>query len=519
MACRRRELSSRLWGFGAAVVVLAALLAAGLRARLVYLLVNWEALEALASALRVWRGADHPSLSLIGFGRFPLAPLVFVPLSRIAPGLAQDALLQPLAGAAAAALCTWWLAGCFAAWGARPWLAAALAGLFWLNPLALSAAASGAPAAFFAAALLVALAALACWVDAGGIRELTISSFAFAAAALADPMGVLIALAAAGCVAWLMRTRPQADAPYTLGPLARAGGAALFFILPAAYMLGLWFLAAAAIGSAPDAGMARWWAQLSDLAHPANLRALSSACPLAAGIFLAAAVLAGRRMAAPLAPAAIVAAPLAAIAALGGRGRPLELSALAPAALAIRAAALMALAWLVAAAGRGELRAESQRAWAAAACGALAAALWCLAVGCREPVAPFSGRLLMAGSLRTHLEAAKVARQLIAAGRGPVYVSLPGGTGFAVQLLCGDFRRIHPCAELPRGPGALIADVSSLPRIPPGAKTARQGRLVVVFLPGPSAAESRGKPLGEKRQPHHRGPSRPRGRGVETPGQ
>jgi len=207
-------------------------------------LVNWSAMSAVAHAYDVFHKQPEANLSLIGFVEPPLPALAQLPFAAWTPGLCVSGISAAIVGAIAFGLTVVTLYGLCRWLGLRWWLTGIVCLTMLLHPLALSLAASGAPAIILIWALTGALAAFARWARGDAFRDLLAAALYLSAAMMTRYEAGFVVLAAAGFVVWRSVRRPE-------GSWQRAEGLAIAFLMPIVYVAGLWITANWAIMGDP----------------------------------------------------------------------------------------------------------------------------------------------------------------------------------------------------------------------------------------------------------------------------
>ena len=197
--------------------------------------VSWRALAALAHAQDVLRQGDSINLGYIGFVEPPLPTLLMVPIAWLAPGLAGSGMAVAVFGAVVAGLTLRSLNALCADVGLgrlTRWLLCLVA---FVNPVYLGLAATGSPDALYILLLLGGAWALLRWQRDNVLRDLISCSFFFSFAVLTRYEAVVPTAAAVLVVALITVYRGR--------EWARLEGTLLTFVLPVAYVSGLWVLA------------------------------------------------------------------------------------------------------------------------------------------------------------------------------------------------------------------------------------------------------------------------------------
>lgn len=229
----------RLWAsavegwvtFGVAALVTAAV---GIAARSAEA-VNWQALAALAHAQDVLRQETTVNLALIGFVEPPLPSLLYLPLAWLAPGLVTTGGAVWVMGAVIAGLTLRQLNSLAAAMGVSRAARWGLCAIALAGPVYLGMAATGSPDSLYLLWLLGAAWALLRWQREGALRDLIGCSLLLSLAFLTRYDALLPIAVATGVVAYRTLRRGV--------PWSRVEGTLIAFLLPIAYVAGLWILA------------------------------------------------------------------------------------------------------------------------------------------------------------------------------------------------------------------------------------------------------------------------------------
>lgn len=204
---------------------------------------DWQAISALSHALDVVHKEPRFNLALIGFSAPPLPALVELPLAGVVPALAVSGFACSLVGALMLGGCLVML-NSIAAWvGLRPWLRWLLCGALAAHPLIFTSGTLGSPLIIWALAVLCATGALMRWAVHESFRDLLSCSLFVAAAILTRYEAAWLAISAAGFVVWRIRKDS--------GDWAKVEGTVIAFLLPVAYVAGVWIAANWAIMGDP----------------------------------------------------------------------------------------------------------------------------------------------------------------------------------------------------------------------------------------------------------------------------
>lgn len=207
-------------------------------------LVDLDTVAAMGNAWRVFHWQDTANMALIGFDQPPLMALLFVPFGAFAPKMLVSGIAAPILGAVLlglSALIIWRLSRSL---GLSPWLAGLLAAIFTLHPLVLSYAMVGSQGIVLTFVLLGLSASLVSWRREQRVRDVLTAGFFAAAAILLAYETVVLVVAAA--LYFAARCRQESDRPP-----AKAEGLLIAFLLPAAYVAGVWIAANWAIMGSP----------------------------------------------------------------------------------------------------------------------------------------------------------------------------------------------------------------------------------------------------------------------------
>lgn len=196
--------------------------------------VDWPAIVALSHAYDAVSAEGGANLALIGFVEPPLPALLQVPVVAVYRGLGTSGLAAPLLGALWVAAAVVVLNALLSDLGLGPALRWPLCALFFLHPLTLSWAETGALEGLMVLLVLGLTRGLLRWLHFRVLRDLITASLFCAALVLTRYEALFIALAVAGLLA--------ADVVQRRGGWAEVEGTLITFGLPAAYVLGIWIV-------------------------------------------------------------------------------------------------------------------------------------------------------------------------------------------------------------------------------------------------------------------------------------
>jgi hypothetical protein len=205
----------------------------GTRALLERDLVNWSAMSAVSHAYDVFHKEPQANLSLIGFVEPPFPALVQLPFAAFVPQACVSGLSAGIVGSLALGLAVLALYALGRSLRLPIWARAIICLCLALHPLALSLAASGAPAILLIWALTGALAALARWARSDAFRDLLTAALYLSAAVLTRFEAAFVVLAISAYIAWHSIRRAE-------GSYRRAEGTLLAFLMPVLYAAGIW---------------------------------------------------------------------------------------------------------------------------------------------------------------------------------------------------------------------------------------------------------------------------------------
>lgn len=198
-------------------------------------LVDWNSLAAAAHAYDVFHKLPQANMALIGFVQPPLPALLYLPLSYLFPTWLASGSAAPLLGAAFLGFSVLLLADLGRVLGLRWWLWGPVTALFALHPLTLSYAALGHPAIILVCTYLGLARCLVRWHRDGTVRDLVAGAIYGAVAIMVAYEAIVPVLAAALFI--LRCCRRTTDAP------SKAEGTLVTFLLPVAYVVGVWLVA------------------------------------------------------------------------------------------------------------------------------------------------------------------------------------------------------------------------------------------------------------------------------------
>lgn len=232
-------------------------------------LVDWNSLAAAAHAFDVFHKLSQANMALIGFVQPPLPALLYLPLAYVCPTWLAAGYCAPLLGALFLGLSSLLLVHLGQALRLRWLVYGPVTALFIVHPLILSYAALGHPAIILIFAYIGLAKGLVGWHREQTVRDLV-------AAAIYGAVAILIAYEAAAPVLAaalfiLSCCRPRAASCRVGRPSrsssassetldlrdgadcqpAKAEGMLIAFLLPAAYVAGVWLLANWAIMGSP----------------------------------------------------------------------------------------------------------------------------------------------------------------------------------------------------------------------------------------------------------------------------
>ncbi len=197
--------------------------------------VSWRALAAVSHAVDVLGQEDSVNLALIGFVEPPLPSLLHLPLAWLLPNLASTGQTVWVFGALVGGLTLLVLNAACADLGlGRPWRWAFCA-VVALNPIFLGLMATGAPDGLYCLLLLGGGWALLRWQRREALRDLIGCSLFLGFAVITRYDAIVPALVATLVIATqTVRTGKRWD---------KLEGTLITFLLPIAYIAGLWILA------------------------------------------------------------------------------------------------------------------------------------------------------------------------------------------------------------------------------------------------------------------------------------